>query len=325
MSRASQGAGTGRQARLRTVCRKACGFKSLSWHQPPRLDNYIAMFNYSKKNIEKTTLEYTITVPAKEIEVRYESTLSEVAQETEVQGFRKGTAPLDIARTHIAREKVYDRLIRKLLADIYKDILDKEKIKPVLSPQVDLKKAKEGENWEFSLRIALEPEIILDDYKKIMQEAQAELKKDDIWVPSKGEVDQNKEKFLQKVLDELVKRTSIELSSLVVEFEVNQRLTQLLDDVRKVGLTIDGYLQSKNTTQEQLKKQLEDDVKATYKLEYALNHIADKERIIVEEAEINMLIEHIKDEKEKIEAKKNSYVFSAMLRKQKVIDFLSSL
>ena len=289
---------------------------------------------YTKRNLEKTTLEYTIAVPKNEVESRYEAALKIVAQESEIQGFRKGTAPLEVARKQISKEKVYDKLIQQLLADTYKEILENDKIKPVLSPQVELKKAKEGEDWELTLKLALQPEIVLPDYKRIMSDVQASLKKDEIWVPGKDATEtpnqktQNatrKEKALQKVLDELVKNTSIELSSLIVEYEINKRLAQLLDDVRKVGLTIDAYLQSKNTSQEELRKQLAEDIYATYKLEYVLSQIADKEKITVLPEEIEKLFENIKSEKEKHEARKNSYVFSTMLRKQKVIDFLGSL
>jgi len=293
------------------------------------------MFNLQKKNIEKTTLEYTVMVPQEEIVKRFDITLKEVSKTTEVPGFRKGTAPIDIARNTIAKEKVYDKLIQKLFTDIYKEILEKDDLKPALSPQADLKKAEEGSDWELVLRIALQPEVIVPDYKKIMANALNEVKKDDIWVPGKdkdekepdieAKTNAKREKKLQKVLDELVKQTKIELSSIIVDHEVERKLTQLLDDVRKVGLTVEAYLQSKNTTQEQLNTQLKDDIDATYKLEYALSEIADKEGITVEPAEIENLFAHIKDEQEKAEAKKNSYVYSNMLRKQKVIDFLSSL
>jgi trigger factor len=292
------------------------------------------MLDFKKSNIEKTTLEYIVSVPKKEIADRYEKTLKEVATETEVAGFRKGSAPIDIARAQIAKEKVYDKLIQKLFSDIYKDILEKDKLQPALSPQADLKKAEEGEDWELSLKIALQPEIKLPDYKKIMESAKAEVKKDDIWVPGKGEektpdleaqTNAKREKVLQKVLDEMVQQTDIELSSLIIDYEVQRRQTQLLDDVRKVGLTIDAYLQSKNTSQEHLVEHFKDDVIATYKLEYALSEIAEKENITVEPAEIDALFGNIKGEAEKAEAKKNSYVYTSMLRKQKVIDFLSSL
>lgn len=292
------------------------------------------MFNLDKKNIEKTTLEYTVVVPKKEIESRYEVTLKQVVGETEVPGFRKGAAPIDIARNTIAKEKVYDKLIQKLFTDIYKEILEKDKLQPALAPKADLKKAEEGEDWELSLKIALQPEITLPDYKKIVKDAQSEVKKDEIWVPGKedektpdleAQTNAKREKILQKVLDELVKQTSIELSSIIVEYEVQRRLTQLLDDVRKVGLTVEAYLQSKNTTQEEMQKHLEHDVEATYKIEYALTEIADKEKITVEVEELDKLFQNLKSDEEKAEAKKNSYVYMNMLRKQKVIDFLSSL
>ena len=50
-------------------------------------------------------------------------------------------------------------------------------------------------------------------------------------------------------------RSEMRNPSPLVESELNLQLTQLLDDVQKIGLTVDSYLQSKGLTMERLKEQ----------------------------------------------------------------------
>ena len=74
-----------------------------------------------------------------------------------------------------------------------------------------------------------------------------------------------------------------------------------------------------------LQEELVQDIMNTYKLEYALNQIGDAENISVEKSDVDALLKGIKDPQERAKAEQNSYVYTMMLRKQKIIDFLSGL
>lgn len=102
-------------------------------------------------------------------------------------------------------------------------------------------------------------------------------------------------------------------------------MAQLIDDVQQAGLTVDSYLKSKNMTSEKLRDRYEKEVKDMYKLEFMLQSIADKEKIRVDEKEIQKYIDDIKNDSEKKMAQNNIYLLAMMMRKQKVLDFLDSL
>ena len=76
---------------------------------------------------------------------------------------------------------------------------------------------------------------------------------------------------------------------------------------------------------ESLKAQFRKETEDTYKLEFALSEIADKENIKVEKADLDKLFINIKDEKERKRAEQNSYYYATILRKQKTLDYLISL
>ena len=76
---------------------------------------------------------------------------------------------------------------------------------------------------------------------------------------------------------------------------------------------------------ESLKAQFRKETEDTYKLEFILAEISDKENIKVEQVDLNKLFVNIKDEKERIKAEQNSYYYATILRKQKTLDYLISL
>lgn len=295
------------------------------------------MVNHKINKLPKNTLEITVDISPDEIEKEYQKTFEILQKELAVQGFRKGKVPKTIAEKHISKESVYQELLKTLIPRVYREIVDKEGLKPVVSPKIELVKAKdlpagrqEKQAWQILIKVAEKPEVILGDYKKSIKEAKEAQKKDDIWVPGKDKTKpETKEKdnsqVLNIVLAELLKKTNCEISDLIVEGEVEQRLARMVDDIQKIGLTVEAYLKSKNITVDQLKSQYRREIEDTYKLEFILSEIADKEDIKVEPAEIDKLFVNIKEEKEKAAAKANSYFYAMIIRKQKTLDFLIGL
>jgi len=126
---------------------------------------------------------------------------------------------------------------------------------------------------------------------------------------------------LQAVLSE----AKVEIADVILDEEVEKKLTRLVDDIQKIGLTMDGYLKSKNITKEQLHAQIRKEIEESYKIEFILQKIADEEKITVEQADLDKIFASIKDQKEKEMAKNNAYYYAAVLRKQKTLDYINSL
>ena len=143
--------------------------------------------------------------------------------------------------------------------------------------------------------------------------------------PSEQDEKAKKDKLFNEVLTAILKEVVCDVSPLIIEAELNKRLSQLVDDVQKLGLTVDAYLQSKGLKMEQLKKQYGDEIAQMYKLEFILMEIADQEKITVGQEEIQKIFDSIKDEKEKASAQANSYFYASVLRKQKTLDYIIGL
>ena len=160
------------------------------------------MPTHTIKKQPKSTVEILVTLPWVDVQAAYKTSFATLHAQFEMVGFRKGKVPQELAEKNIDKDKVYSHLIREIMPKIYEEIVQKEQLHPILSPQIDLVKAKENEDWELKITIAEKPDVKLKEYKKKVQEAKKGLKADDIWVPGKEEkqdpkdADKKKEKVL---------------------------------------------------------------------------------------------------------------------------------
>lgn len=287
------------------------------------------MYSYKKEKLPKNTTQLTVDVPKTDVKKEEEEAFLRLQQKLTVEGFRQGKVPKAIAEKHIHKDDLYQELAQKMISRIYQEIITKENLKPIISPKVDLVKAKEGEDWQIKITVAEKPLVELGDYKKIIKESKEKAQKTNIWVPGKDKEakkpEEDKNKLLNDILTALLKETKLEISDLVVDEEINHRLTHLVDEIQKIGLTTENYLKSKNLTMELLKAQFRKETEDTYKLEFVLAEIADKENIKIEKTDLDKLFVNIKDEKERKLAEQNSYYYATILRKQKTLDYLISL
>lgn len=271
------------------------------------------MYSYKREKLRKNTTQLVVNVPKADIKKEEDEAFSRLQKNLTIGGFRQGKVPKDIAEKHLTKEVVYQELAQKMISRIYQELLAKEALKPIISPKVDLVKAKEGEDWQIKIVVAEKPTITLGDYKKVIKEAKSKAEKSD------------KNKIMNEVLTALLNESKIEISDLVIDEEVNHRLTHLMDEIQKIGLTSENYLKSKNLTMDSLKAQFRKETEDTYKLEFVLSEIAYKENLKVEQADLDKLFVNIKDEKERKTAEQNSYYYATILRKQKTLDYLISL
>lgn len=290
------------------------------------------MYSYKLKQLPKSTSEAQVDIPWKDIQDQYDTALEHMAKELEVEGFRKGKVPKAIAQKHLNKDQIFQHALQDLLPQIYSEIVKKEGLQPIVNPKIELLKAKEGEDWQLRVSVAQRPKIELPDYKKLVKELKIDIKKDSIWVPGRdkkedSEKDQQdqKRKLLGAILDALVKKSKVEIPDMIIDEEINARLARLLDEVGKIGLTMDAYLKSKGLTAEQLRESYRKEVEDIHKVEFILTEISDREKIQVEPKELENVFTAITNEKERKNAQANAYFYASIIRKQKTLDFLLNL
>lgn len=273
----------------------------------------------------------TITVPWAKVAETKESVITELVKNIEIPGFRRGKAPRDAAQKKLDASKVYEEVIQKLLPQAYSDAVKEHKLHPIVLPKIEIVESKEGKDLVVRAHTAQKPNVTLGDYKKAIQEAKA-AKHNKIWTPAEAakaskpeEEAKAKQMTLGELLDALLSVVTCHIPEILIENEVNRNLSELIDQTKKLGLTVDQYLASTNRTAEGVRKEYAEGARRTLTLEFAIETIADKESIFVSDDDIEAAIKTAKTEEERAALAKERYYLASILRRQKTLDFLSAV
>lgn len=290
--------------------------------------------NTTREKHPDGTIELTITIPWTEIAATYDQVVKDTVKTSQVPGFRKGKAPKKLIEDQIDTGKVYEEVIRRILPKVYSDAVTQQGIKPILTPKIELKEAHEKSDWIVRCLTCEKPQVTLKAYKQAISDLKAGKQKQ-IWVPGKGLPAQagtkpeDEEKAKKPTIDEILKMVfdniSVTLPSLLIEREVNRLLSDLIDQTKKLGLSVEQYLASTGKTADSIRHEYEDHAKRTISLEFALEEIADAEGVFVSDDDITAVIKTAKTDEERNGLEKERYYLASVLRRQKTLDFLASL
>lgn len=239
-------------------------------------------------------IQITLSIPYKDVLEAKKNALEEIAKNTEIPGFRKGNAPISQVEKNVSESKVLEKALGKILPKAFSDIIEKENIKPIVYPKFELINAKENEDWQVRATTCELPEVDLKDYKKVIAD---EAKTKSIWTPEKGDPkkgeeakEKTPEEKEQEVIKILLDNIKVKIPKILIDQEVDNRLSQLLDRIEKLGLNLESYLASVGKNPEILRKEYEVQSQNTIILDLILQKIAVNEKIMVDEKEIDGLI-----------------------------------
>ena len=233
-------------------------------------------------------------------------------------GFRKGKAPKKLLEEKLDKARVREEVLRKLLPKSYIEAVEEHKIKPIMDPRIHVEgELIEGKDWQFHAVTCEMPEVNLYGYKEEIKKITAKSK---IVVPGK---EPELPKF-DDIVKALLESTKITIPRILIEREADRLLSQTLDEIKRLGMTLDQYLSSTGKTAETLRAEYAGKAQADIKLEFALQKVAETEKITVDEAEITKTIENARPE-EKQGLESNRYLLASIIRQQKTLDYLKGL
>lgn len=217
---------------------------------------------------------FEIVIPWVEVQKAYQKKLTGLAAGAEIKGFRKGKAPMKFIEEKVGKNKIYSDVIEDVLPAAYQVKIKKRNIQPMISPRVKPINIKENKDWKFEITVVVKPEVELGNYEKQVQSAKIDKKQKE--ASKSPEAKKNKE--MGVVFNTLLKVTRVELPQMLVDEEVNLRLTQLIDQVQSLGMTIEQYLQAKKLTNQQIRMEYEKTARDMLKLNLALDAIASEHK-----------------------------------------------
>lgn len=87
-----------------------------------------------------------------------------LAANVTIPGFRKGKAPVNMVKGHVDQMKVFNEAINGVIPEVYQDVVENEKLEPMVRPNVDVTKLSE-EELELKLVIVTRPNVELGKYQ----------------------------------------------------------------------------------------------------------------------------------------------------------------
>ena len=275
------------------------------------------------------TVQITVTIPWAQIEKERAHAAEHMAEGLTVPGFRKGKAPMDRVMKQIPEEQLNEHALNHILPQVTADAIKEHKVTPALYPRFELVASKPNEDWQIRIVTAEIPEVTLSDYRKEIKDV---MTANSIWTPEKGKEDEkpkelSKEEKENIAMHTLLENSKITVPQIIIEEESNARLSQLLERLEKLGITLESYLASVGKTADQLRDEYQKTSEQTLKLDFILNAITEKEKVEVSDSELDAFLKvaATQQSEEDPHSDQQKAAIRSMLRKRKLIDELANL
>lgn len=266
-------------------------------------------------------MKFDLNLPKAQIDEAYANVLNQAARKAKIEGFREGKAPVEMVEKRIGKDALYEEALKQVLPQAYMKEIKQKGLSPISSPKINPKQVQEGSDWVFEVEIAQRPEVKLGEYKDMIRSAKT---KDVIWTPEKGDSDKktpSKDEQLKLIFQALVDKIPVQVPEMLIEEETNRSLSNFLNQVNKLGLTIEQYLNSMNTTSEKLKAQYSKAARESLALEFILDEIAKDLKIQVGDKEIEEMISSAPEEsRQNLKSPEEMAGIKSILIRRKTID-----
>lgn len=264
------------------------------------------------------TITLKITIPWSDVEEARIKVTDNLVKNVQVPGFRRGTAPKNVAEQHLKKDVVQEEVMKDVLGKAYNIAVQKEKLSPIITPRVHVDNFEDGTDLVFSAELCEAPEVVLGNYQDSVKDITSKTK---VIVPG----EEPKKPNVDEILNVIVEKSNVLIPKVLYEQEATRLLSQMLDELKTLGLSLDQYLSSRGKTAESLKTEYEEKAKKDLALELVLRKIADTEKITVEKEDVDNVMKDIKDEKQKQQLLSNPSFLASIIRQQKTLDFLTKI
>ncbi len=271
-------------------------------------------------------VQITFTIPWNVISLEKVKALTKLGKDMTISGFRKGNAPIAKIEEKVDKNNLVNEILQTIIPKALSEAINKDNIKLVIYPKFELLKSDEGSDWQLKALTCEIPNFDLGDYKKIIS---GELRAQTIWTPNdkdgKDKKKPTKEELQEKLIPILTEKFDVKIPSMLIEEEVNSRLSQLLDRIEKLGLSLENYLKSIGKTTDSIRDDYKKEAEKALRFELILNHIADMEKMTVTDTELEEALKaYTSAENKEATDDMKRYVKGVLLRR-KALDWLVGL
>ena len=144
--------------------------------------------NVKSEDLGKNSFKLTIEVEAEKFAECYNQAYQKNKNKIQLQGFRKGKAPLALIEKVYGPSVFYEDAADIAINDTYAEAAEKSGLEIVSRPEIDLVKIEKGSEFIYTAVVAVKPEVKLGTYKGVeVEKHEAEV--------TDAEIDAEIEKF----------------------------------------------------------------------------------------------------------------------------------
>ena len=119
------------------------------------------------KHLSDTKVQLTLVADDALLQAAKQQTLRAIARTMRLPGFRPGKAPMNLVEKNADPNVLQSDFLERAMNAMYGQALDQEKIRPVIQPQVTVKKFVPFSDLEIEAEVEVIGDIKLVDYKKL--------------------------------------------------------------------------------------------------------------------------------------------------------------
>ena len=238
-------------------------------------------------------IEVLYSIPADLIAHSKDEVVKELGKDMTLPGFRKGMAPLTKVESSLSVDTLNEHILSHILPSAFSDSIKEHNLRPAMYPKFEVVKIGQGSDWEIKAITCELPKVVLGNYKKKL-----------------------KSKTVDEAIKELPEIIALKIPQLLVDEEVNERLSQLLARIEKLGLQLEGYLKSVGKTVEELRNEYQKQAHDAISLEIILNEIANEEKIEVTESQVDDFIKTTGSDTTKISEEQRNMLKRVVMRRK---------
>ena len=136
--------------------------------------------NVTETSADGLKREFTITVPASEVEDKVTRRLGEIGQTVQIRGFRPGKVPMNLLRQRYG-SAVRGEVLENAVQDSSAEAIREHKLRPALPPKVEIVSAAEGADLEYKISLEVLPDMPEPDFAALsLEKLVAEVPEEDV-------------------------------------------------------------------------------------------------------------------------------------------------
>jgi trigger factor len=120
-----------------------------------------------RKDNSPTNITLTVEGETADLEPIHHHVLGHFKHTVKVPGFREGKAPLEMVEKYVDQQRLMDEFMEHALNELYRRAVDEENIRPINTPNVQLKKFVPYSQLEFEAETEILGPVKLPNYKAI--------------------------------------------------------------------------------------------------------------------------------------------------------------